>query len=75
MKIRTAISAGMTFEECDQVRNYWKYMAQSGPCNVQPTPPSPSPSPVPPTPPSPPNPNTGGGYINGVWYADKSGIC
>lgn len=28
MKIKTDIHAGMTFEECDQIRNYWKNQAQ-----------------------------------------------
>ena len=73
MKIRTAINAGMTFEQCDEIRNYWKYMAQSGSCQPQPAPTPPSPTPVPPTPP-PPNPS-GGGYVSGVWYPDKSGVC
>ena len=36
MKIRTNLSAGMTFQECDQARNYWKDMAQRGYSNISP---------------------------------------
>ena len=36
MKIRTDLSAGMTFQECDQARNYWKDMAQRGHSNISP---------------------------------------
>ena len=36
MKIRTNLSAGMTFQECDQARNYWKDMAQRGHSNISP---------------------------------------
>ena len=36
MKIRTDISAGMTYQECDQARNYWKDMAQRGSSNISP---------------------------------------
>jgi hypothetical protein len=73
MKIRSALYAGMTFEQCDQIRNYWKQMAQSGACVPNPTPPSPTPPS--PTPPSPYPPSPGGGWVNGVWYPDKSGYC
>jgi hypothetical protein len=34
MKIKTDIRAGMTFEECDAQRNYWKSQAQSGYCDA-----------------------------------------
>jgi hypothetical protein len=36
MKIRTNLNAGMTFQECDQARNYWKDMAQRGHSNISP---------------------------------------
>lgn len=36
MKIRTDLSAGMTYQECDQARNYWKDMAQRGHSNIGP---------------------------------------
>ena len=36
MKIRTDLNAGMTYQECDQARNYWKDMAQRGYSNISP---------------------------------------
>lgn len=75
MKIRTALSAGMTFDKCDQIRNYWKYMAQSGSCYTQPAPPPSTGTPAPPQPTQPSYPTTSGGYVSGVYYPDKSGIC
>ena len=36
MKIRTDLNAGMTYQECDQARNYWKDMAQQGHSNISP---------------------------------------
>jgi hypothetical protein len=74
MKIRSALYAGVTFEQCDQVRNYWKQMAQSGQCIPNPYPPTPTP-PAPPPTPSPYPPSAGGGWVNGVWYPDMSGYC
>jgi hypothetical protein len=32
MNTKTDIRAGMTFEECDAQRNYWKNMSKSGTC-------------------------------------------
>jgi len=73
MKIKTDLKAGMTFAECDAQRNYWKGLVQSGQCIYNPYPPNPNPpNPNPPSP--PPNPS-GGGYVNGVWYPDRSGWC
>jgi hypothetical protein len=73
MKIKTDLKAGMNFAECDAQRNYWKNLVQSGKCIYNPYPPNPNPpNPNPPYP--PPNPS-GGGYVNGVWYADRSGWC
>jgi hypothetical protein len=57
MKVRSNLTAGMTFAECDAQRNYWKSMAQSTPnsCGS--------------------SSSSGGGYVNGVWYPDQSGVC
>jgi hypothetical protein len=74
MRIRTAVVAGMTFEQCDQIRNYWKGMAQSGSCYINP-PPLPSSGTTPPASSQPAYPTSGGGYVSGVYYPDKSGIC
>jgi len=70
MKIKSDLHAGMTYQECDAQRSYWKNMAQSGHCtgyNPQP--------PYPPYPPNPPYPPSGGGYVGGVYYPDRSGYC
>ena len=69
MKIKSDLKAGMTFEECDAQRNYWKGLVKSGQCIPNPYPPGPYPPG--PTPPSP----HGGGYVDGVWYPDLSGYC
>jgi hypothetical protein len=75
MKIKSDIHAGMTYAECDSQRNYWKSMAQSGHCTGY-NPPVPYPyPPYPPYPPSPTYPTTGGGYVGGVYYPDRSGTC
>jgi hypothetical protein len=74
MKVKSDIRAGMSFEECDTQRNYYKSLVQSGRCVPNPNPPGPyPPNPYPPNP-YPPNPS-GGGYVNGVWYSDRSGWC
>lgn len=78
MKIRSDIHAGMTFAECDVQRDCWKQQAElmekyaNGSGSV------PSGLKFPPytcsgTTPTPPP--TGGGYVNGVYYPDKSGYC
>lgn len=94
MKIRTDIRAGMTFQDCDRIRNYWKQQSAlmqqySKTCiqphglflppavynnepGIQPTPPTP---PVPPTPPMPGPVTSGCGWVNGIYYADRSGVC
>lgn len=76
MKIRTNILAGMTFAECDAQRDWWKQQAQlmeQYANNVNAGPPAglwlPSGGTV--YPPS----GSGGGYVNGVYYPDKSGVC
>jgi hypothetical protein len=76
MKIRTNILAGMTFAECDAQRSWWKQQAQlmeQYANNVNAGPPSglwlaSGGTSVPPA--------TGsGGYVGGVYYPDKSGVC
>ncbi len=74
MKVQSNICAGMTYEQCDAQRNYYKNLVKSGKCVVNPYPPNPYP-PYPPYPPNPYPPSPGGGYVNGVWYPDRSGTC
>jgi hypothetical protein len=82
MKIKSDIHAGMTYEECDAQRNYWKNMAKSGSCAAYYPPATyyPPSTYYPPAtyyPPTtyPPAPTASGGYVNGVYYPDKSGTC
>jgi hypothetical protein len=87
MKVQSNICAGITFEQCDAQRNYYKGLVQSGKCVANPYPPQPyppyppqpyppyPPQPYPPYPPQPTPPPSGGGYVNGVWYPDRSGTC
>jgi hypothetical protein len=72
MKIRSDIHAGTTaLQACQAERDYWKaqatYMEKiaKGPGNTT-QPPYYPPSPYPPS---------GGGYVGGVYYPDKSGLC
>ena len=77
MKIKTNVYAGMTFEECDVQRDWWKQQAElmnkyySDSSTRPPAglwfPCSGSTTPTPST--------QGGGYVNGVWYPDMSGAC
>ncbi len=77
MKIKTDLRAGLTFEQCDAQRNYWKQAAQSGNCNAvlrdMAPPPPPTPVPPPTTPPS--QGQSGCSWVNGIYYPDKSGVC
>ena len=87
MKVTTNLQAGMTFEECDVQRNYWKGMAQSGKCNAYnpynpynpytPYNPYEPYYPYPPQSPQPPQQQvpSGGGWVGTVWYGDMSGVC
>lgn len=78
MKIRSNLSAGMTFEECDVQRNWWKeqaYLMQTYAKSSSSTPPSGLWLPGSGSPSSPTYPTTGGGYVSGVYYPDKSGVC
>jgi len=101
LKIKSDIHSGQTFQQCDQVRNWWKEQAHlagkwaknpsqipaglyvPGVTNVVPpayppvAPPSTPPT-APATPPTTPpsgNPTTCGGYVNGIYYPDRSGSC
>jgi hypothetical protein len=80
MKTRTNIHAGADqlnlpnpLSVCQQQKEYWmnqyNYM-QNVLANCSTHPPAPVPVPVP-----VPGPVNGGGYVGGVWYADRSGIC
>jgi hypothetical protein len=79
MKIKSDIRAGATYttyEQCNQAQKYWKQQAQlmeQYSNNVNAGPPSGLvlPSTVPPS----GGGSYGGGYVNGVYYADKSGVC
>ena len=77
MKIKTDLRAGMTFEQCNPQRNYWKQVAQTGNCSAvlqdMAPPPVPSPTPPPTTPPS--QGQSGCSWVNGVYYPDLSGAC
>ncbi len=79
MKTRTDIHAGANevgipnpLAVCKQQKEYWinqyNYM-QNVLANCHPSPP-----PVPPSPTPVPGPS-GGGWVGGKWYADRSGIC
>ena len=74
MKIRTNLTAGATYAECDQQRDWWKQQAElmeKYSYNVKGTPPAGLWLPGTSVPPS----STGGGYVGTTWYPDKSGIC
>jgi hypothetical protein len=76
MKVQSNIRAGMTYQECDSQRNAYKSMVQSGHCTgLLPPQPQPYPPYYPPYPPNPPYPGPEGGWVDGVWYADRSGVC
>jgi len=78
MNIRTGLLAGMSFDQCTDLREWWKDMARNGPCVANPSPPSTT---VPPTTTKPPSTTTTiqpacyGGFVNGVYFPDMSGTC
>lgn len=87
MKIKTDIFAGMTYEECDAQRNWWKNQAQmmeAYSADKSWSPPAGLWFPCMGNPPVPgggsssggttPPPNSGG-YVNGKWVQDMSGYC
>ena len=77
MKIKSDVRAGATYatyDQCNQAQQYWKQQAQlmeqyASDVNAGPPAGLVLPSTVPPT------GGYGGGYVNGVYYADKSGVC
>jgi hypothetical protein len=102
LKIKSDIHSGQTFQQCDQVRNWWKEQAHlagkwaknpnqipaglyvPGVTNVVPPtyppvetapPTTPTTPPTAPTTPSSGHPTTCGGYVNGIYYPDRSGSC
>jgi hypothetical protein len=74
MKIRSDIRAGDALSDCQRQRDYWKAQATRmeqiangpGPSNPPTYPPT-----YPPTNP----PTSGGGWVGGTYYADRSGWC
>lgn len=78
MRIRSNLTAGMTYEECDQQRDWWKEQAnlmESYANSSGKTPPAGLWFPTSGQPTNPTYPTTGGGYVNGVYYSDMSGVC
>jgi len=79
MNIKSGLIAGMSYEECTQLREWWKDMARNGPCVANPAPPTTAAPP--PTSTQPPSTSTNiqpacyGGYVNGVYIPDSSGTC
>ncbi len=81
MKTRTGIHAGeaqteasiSALQACKQQKDYWMGQAQymeNRLASCRPSYPS-----YPTYPTNPTYPTTGGGYIGGVWYPDRSGLC
>jgi hypothetical protein len=74
MKIKSDVRAGATYTsyaECDQAQQYWRQQAQlmeQYANNVKAGPPTGLVLPTSIL-------TTGGGYVNGVYYPDKSGVC
>jgi len=81
MKTRTGIHAGAAQPEaaisalqaCKQQKEYWMGQAQYMENRLASCHPSYPSYPTYPT--NPTYPTTGGGYIGGVWYPDRSGLC
>ncbi|MCC7129823.1 MAG: hypothetical protein B6D39_06405 [Anaerolineae bacterium UTCFX2] len=70
MKTRTNLRAGDALQTCKQQKESWKSKAENmqrilANCRPIVNPPGPTPNP----------PSAGGGWVGGVWYADRSGIC
>lgn len=70
MKIRSDIRAGDALRDCQRERDYWK--AQATRMEQIAKGPGTRPTPIPPT---PAPPSAGGGWVGGVFYADRSGWC
>ena len=75
MKIRTNLSAGMTYTECDQQRDWWKQQAELMEQYATSSSMTPPAGLWFPTSGGGNYPSSGGGYVNGVYYPDKSGVC
>jgi len=71
MKIRSDIHAGaMSLQQCQAERDYWKNQANKMEAIAK------GPGTYPPyNPPTPKPPTSGGGWIGGTYYPDRSGIC
>jgi len=73
MKIRSNLRAGDALAQCQKERDYWKAQAEymesiaTAPSYPQP------PSTTPPTTSTTTGSNCG--WVNGVYYADRSGVC
>jgi len=72
MKIRSNLRAGDALAQCQKERDYWKaqavYMEAIATAPVYTQPPST-------TPPTTTTTGSNCGWINGVYYADRSGAC
>ena len=73
MRVRSNIRAGndaQAMKECQQQRDYWKSQA----LRMEEIAKAPSIQPPATTPPTTTT-GSGCGWVNGVYYADKSGLC
>jgi hypothetical protein len=87
MKIKTNLTAGMTFDQCKAQRDWWKNQAsmmENYYYNKSVVPPAGLWFPCQGNPPFPGGggsgsgskpPTPSGGYVNGVWVSDMSGYC
>ncbi|MBN1148971.1 MAG: hypothetical protein JXA78_17060 [Anaerolineales bacterium] len=71
MKIRSDIRAGDALAECQEQRDYWKAQADY----MEKIATSPTPTPTPPITPPTSTGGSGCGWINGIYYPDRSGAC
>lgn len=74
MKTRTNLRAGDALRNCQQQRDYWKVQADRMEARAKSTN-YPQPQPWPQPQPQPQPQPSGGGYVNGIWYGDRSGWC
>lgn len=73
MKIRSDIHAGAdALRTCQKERDYWKAQAENMERIAKSGTPKPQPWPQPQPQPQPP---TGGGWVGGIYYYDRSGWC
>ena len=71
MKIRSDIRAGDALAECQKQRDYWKAQAEY----MEKIATSPAPQPPSTTPPTTSTGGSGCGWVNGIYFADRSGTC